>query len=614
MGFLMDGLEAEGYDRSYQDRDLLRRIIAFFRSQTKRMAIVGVAVFLAATFDIALPFFTSRGIDLLAEDTKLSTILLLVGLISFSGASSWLSNYIRRRVSARAVGDVVLSLRTRAFQAVTERDLSFYDEFPTGKIVSRVTSDTQDFANVVQLTIDLISQLLLVGLLLLILLTIDPLLTLVVIAFAPLVMVVALGFRRVARWTTQQSRRILSEVNANIQESISGISVAKAYRQEHAIYETFEGVNQSAYRINLRTDFTFSSIFPLLNFTASVFGATAIIYFGALRVSDGGLTPGQWYLFVLAVAEFWFPLTSIASFWSQFQSGLSASERVFALIDAEPKVVQTDNQKVTDLRGHIEFKNVHFRYTTEETVLQDFNLEIKAGEKIALVGHTGAGKSSLGKLIARFYEFQSGQILIDGRDIRTFDLQSYRRHLGVVSQTPFLFSGTVRDNVRYVNPHATEADVKAVTAKIAGGEWLSTLVKGLDTEVGERGSSISMGQRQLVALSRVLLADPRIFILDEATASIDPLTEAQIQEGLDLVMENRTSIIIAHRLSTIRNADRIIVLREGEIIEEGSHELLVRAGGHYAELYNTYFRHQSLDYIEHAPELLDPEAERALGD
>jgi ABC-type multidrug transport system fused ATPase/permease subunit len=293
---------------------------------------------------------------------------------------------------------------------------------------------------------------------------------------------------------------------------------------------------------------------------------------------------------------FWFPLTGIASFWSQFQLGLSASERVFALIDAEPRVTQTDNQPVPEVKGRIEFRNVDFSYNEQETVLRGFNLTIQAGETVALVGHTGAGKSSLGKLVARFYEFQGGQLLIDDHDIRTFDLQAYRRHMGIVPQSPFLFSGSIADNIRYGKPDAGEAEVLQVAHQIGGGDWLDVLPEGLATPVGEEGRGISMGQRQLVALARVLLEDPSIIILDEATASVDPLTEAQIQEGLDVVLQDRTAIVIAHRLSTIKAADRIIVLRKGEIIEEGSHESLMAHGGHYAELYNTYFRHQSPDF------------------
>ena len=229
-------------------------------------------------------------------------------------------------------------------------------------------------------------------------------------------------------------------------------------------------------------------------------------------------------------------------------------------------------------------------------MLTDFNLTIPAGQTIALVGHTGAGKSSLGKLVARFYEFQGGKLLIDDRDIRTLDLTAYRRHLGIVPQTPFLFTGTVLENIRYGNPNATDADVERVARQVGGGDWIQALPQGLETAISEQGRGISMGQRQLVALARVLLENPAIVILDEATASIDPLTEAQIQEGLDVLLRDRTAIVIAHRLSTVRAADRIIVLRQGAIIEEGDHDGLMGQDGHYAELYDTYFRHQSVDY------------------
>jgi len=297
-------------------------------------------------------------------------------------------------------------------------------------------------------------------------------------------------------------------------------------------------------------------------------------------------------------------LTSIASFWSQFQQGLAASERVFALLDAEPKVVQRGDIKVGTVKGEIRFHNVDFSYTGTEAVLNDFSMTIPAGQTLALVGHTGAGKSSISKLIARFYEFQDGQITVDGHDIRNLDLPTYRSHLGMVTQSPFLFDGSVMENIRYGKANASNEEVIRVAREIGGGDWIDSLPNGLETEVGERGGSLSMGQRQLVALARVQLQEPSIFILDEATASIDPFTETLIQEGLDLVLKDRTSIVIAHRLSTIKHADRIIVLSEGKIIEEGTHDSLLRQGGHYAELYNTYFRHQSLEYIESARSML----------
>jgi ATP-binding cassette subfamily B protein len=303
------------------------------------------------------------------------------------------------------------------------------------------------------------------------------------------------------------------------------------------------------------------------------------------------------------VAFYWFPMMSIASFWSQFQDGLSAAERVFALIDADPLVVQVAGEPVVKLDGRVEFRDLTFTYTGEEVVLSHFNLDIQAGETVALVGHTGAGKSSVARLIARFYEFQEGELLIDGRDIRRLDLRQYRSHVGLVPQDPFLFSGTVRDNIRYSHMEATDAQVQEAVMRLSSGDWLADLPDGLDTDVGERGSNLSMGQRQLVALARVLLKDPTIFVLDEATASVDPFTEMQIQEGLDAIMRDRTAVIIAHRLSTVKHADRIVVIDHGQIIEEGTHDQLLAQGGQYAELYNTYFRHQSLEYIEGLQEL-----------
>lgn len=606
MGFIMEGLDAEAYDRSYTDRELLRRIVGYFRSHLGVMGGVATMVLLNSLMEAAFPILIARGLNQI-EAAQGGNIWQqswwLIGAIFLSGALAWTFNFVRQRYTARTVGDVVLALRKDAFDAVLARDMSFYDEFSSGRIVSRVTSDTQDFSNVVTLTLNLISQLLQVVIIITVLFFINVRLTLIALIIAPITVIAALAFRRIARQTTTQARRVLAEVNANVQESITGIAIAKNFRQEQRIYDEFLKVNAQSYKLSLRQGLVFSGIFPVLG-TISGLGTAMVLYFGGMSVIGGVVTAGAWYLFIESINLFTFPLTSIASFWSQFQLGLAASERVFALIDAEPRVVQKGNEPVESIRGQIEFCDLDFSYNDKETVLQDFNLMIAAGETIALVGHTGAGKSSLGKLVARFYEFQGGMLLIDDHDIRTFNLQDYRRCLGIVPQTPFLFTGTVADNILYGNPSATAEEVVRVAHQVGGGDWLQALPQGLDTPISEQGRGISMGQKQLVALARVLLQNPSIVILDEATASIDPLTEAQIQEGLDIVLKERTAIVIAHRLSTIKAADRIIVLREGEIIEMGDHDGLMIQNGHYAELYNTYFRHQSATY--------QPDAEVAM--
>jgi ATP-binding cassette subfamily B protein len=595
MGFFY-GLNREEYDREYSDRELIKRIYTYFIPHHLRVLAVALLTVVLSLMNVVPRVVISRNLDRLVQDPQsLNALLVMVGVVLLGGVTDWVGNWARRHTLARVIGPIVQTLRQDAFAASMRHDMSFFDEFPSGSIISRITSDTEEFSNVVQLVTDLIGQVLQLIILFVYMFSISLQLTTMVLLFIPIVVAVGISLRKISRRVTREGFRVIAQVNTAIQEAVTGISVAKNFRQEGAIYNEFSIVNQRSYRINLRRGYTLALSIPLLSALSGI--ATAlIVYMGGMRTASTAITVGGWYLFVLSMDRFWFPILNISAFWNQFQGGLSAAERVFALIDAEPTVQQLDNQPVLHLKGDVVFQNVDFQYTDQEKVLDGFSLHIAPGESVALVGHTGAGKSSIAKLIARFYEFQGGEIRIDGADIRTVDLTQYRKQLGIVSQIPFLFSGTIADNIRYGRPDVSDAEIQEIANTVGAGEWLYALPEGLQTNAGERGAHLSMGQRQLVALMRVLVQRPAIFILDEATASIDPFTEAQIQDATELILKQSTSILIAHRLSTIRAVDRIIVLRNGKIIEEGNHADLILQEGHYAELYNTYFRHQSPDY------------------
>jgi ATP-binding cassette subfamily B protein len=597
MGFF-SGLAAEKYDRQYSDKRLFRRILDYFRTQSKKLLVVLTTIIIRSVIDAFTPVIVAKGLDqVTGESITTQFILTLTGIILALGVLNWLTSLLSRRYSARAIAELIRRLSTDAFNASVRQDLSFHDSYSSGKIVSRITSDTREFGQLVTITMDVLMQLISSIILAVVLFRTDWRLAVAIFLLIPLLFFLVMQYRHAARKVTRDGMRAMANVNATIKETVSGIAIAKNFRQEESIYQEFEEANVTSFKVNIKRGFILSVVFPILRSIAGI--ATALlVYFGAMSVLGGMITAGAWYLFLSTVDRFLHPVMNISSFFTNVQSGLSAAERIFALIDAEHSVQQRDSISPQQLNGQIDMIGVDFNYTPDEPVLRSFNLHIEPGETLALVGHTGAGKTSIGRLIARFYEFQAGQILVDGMDIRQFDLVALRRRMGIVSQVPFLFSGTVEENIRYGCPTCNRQEILHIANEIGEGEWLETLPDGFETQVGERGSQLSMGQRQLVALMRVLIQKPSIFILDEATASIDPFTEKQIQTALELILSETTSILIAHRLSTVRSSDRILVMRQGEIIEEGSHQELLSQGKHYAELYNTYFRHQSLAYVE----------------
>jgi len=597
MGAVLGGLDKDRYDRQYSDRYLFGRLWQYMQPYRRQFYITSAMGLVFALLFAASPILISIGVEQLEVDATVEVIMVIVGALGVAAVVQYAANWLQRRTVARLLGHVIADVRKDAFAASLDRDMAFYDENKTGKVLSRITSDTEEFIQIMLLSTQLVSQIVQVFVLLSVLISRNVMLTAIMLAFLLPILLATTFFRYLARQVTRQGSRAMAEVNGTIQETVTGISVAKNFRQEALIYDDFVKTNTQSYTINMKRGTVIAMIFPVLNVMAG-FAAAAVIYFGAELVLEGVIAIGMWYLYIQSVDRFWFPIINLASYWSQFQQAMSALERIFALIDADNTVVQQADQPVQSLDGEITFENVGFAYKTGQSVLQDFTLTIQQGESVAFVGHTGAGKSSIVKLIMRMYEFQQGTISVDGRNIRDLNLQAYRSQLGFVPQTPYLFSGTIADNIRYANPEASDQEVRELAYSIGNGEWLENLPEGLQSPVGERGSRLSIGQRQLVSLLRVLMQKPAIFILDEATASVDNFTEAQIQEALDRILAQSTSILIAHRLSTVRSADRIIVLNQGGIIEQGSHQDLLDQNGHYAELYNTYFRHQSLAYAE----------------
>jgi len=472
------GLEAEQYDRLYKDKDLLNRISKYFRPYRRKMVIVTLFLTLTAFTYAAIPLMTSIAITNLETNREPIYLVFIIISIFSLNCLAWIFNYFRQKYSSMVIGDIVLDLRQDANAAVLDRDLSFFDKNPIGKIVSRMNTDSRDFGQIVELTMQVLSSLFMIGLLLVVMFFINLFLALIFMISIPAFFIVAFTYRKVARRMTLLGQRALASVNAYVKESFSGIQIAKTFRQERKLYDKFKEVNNQSYDVNLKKGFVLVSIFPALAVVQGIV-LTLIIYFGGNFVIRGELSVGDLYLFLQSLSMLFFPLLVIAAFWPQLQLGLAASERIFALIDNLPAVVQNDNRKPEKFKGEIEFRNLSFHYDEGKEVFKNFSLTIHPGESVAIVGHTGAGKSSLAKLLARFYEFQGGDILIDRISIRDFDLKEYRKQIGIISQTPFLWATTLLNNVKYGVDSATEKEVTDALDKAGGTDWVKDLNYGL---------------------------------------------------------------------------------------------------------------------------------------
>lgn len=590
MSHIFTALEPDAYDRRYLDRQILGRLLERIRPQRGRVAVVVACLVLGAAAGAGVPYFLAQIVGTIESDTSVWPPVLW---LAAAGLASWLVFVVGQVFSGAVVQDLLAELRDDTFEAVTRKNLAFFDSTASGSLVSRILTDTQSFANALQIGIDVVGQFLLVIVMAAVLLFVNPLLAGITVVLAVVIVLVTIGFRRISRTASQREARAVAQVNSFVQEAIAGIAVARNFRQESATAAGLAQVNDTWYLAALRLNRLFSGIIPFL-MTLTGLATVAVVWFGGQAVAAGSIPVSELFLFLETLALFWFPLTGVASFWNQFQQGLAAGERIMALQDAEPSVVQRSAEPVASVAGNFRFEGVMLEYRPGVPVLRGLDLHVPAGSTVALVGETGAGKSSVLRVLARSYEFGDGRVTVDGRDIRSLDLEQYRARLGVLTQQPFLLTGTVRENIALGRLGAADAEIRAAAERIADGEWLGDLEAGFDTEVQEGGKNLSVGQRQLVSLARVMLQDPDVLLMDEATSSIDPVTDAQVQKGLRDATDSRTTVIIAHRLPTVLHADALAVIGDGRILEFGSHPQLIAQGGAYTALYGKYFGHQSV--------------------
>lgn len=579
----------QGTGRAF-DRRIFMRMLAYLKPHGKLMALAFLLMLVGTGLTLLTPYLISVAIDqyIVQGDLvgltwiALATIVSYAGIYGATAGQSYILGWVGQKVLA--------TLRSQLFHHLQRLPIGYHDTHIIGVTVSRVIND-------VGVINDLLSQgmvtlvgdtLLLVGIIF-VMMSMSPKLALLAFTVLPLMVLATVVFARYAQSAFRQTRSRIAAVVGNLAEDIAGMRVIQAFAQEGASQERFTEVNQANRDANIDA-MSLSFVFlPSVDFLSMM--ATAIVlWFGGLAVARDELTLGVVVAFLAYVSRFFAPIQELSQLYTTMQSAMAGGERVLELLDTEPTVADpADGREMPRIHGDVELHDVEFAYKENEPVLQGINLTIDAGQTLALVGPTGAGKSSIANLIARFYDVTQGSMTIDGIDVRDVTQASLHHQMGLVPQDPFLFSGTVRDNIRFGVPDASEAQVEAAAVSANAHDFILALPDGYDTAIMEGGSNLSIGQRQLICIARAVLADPRILILDEATASVDTVTEALIQDALDNLLEGRTSVVIAHRLSTIRNADIICALQNGRIVERGTHTELLAEGGLYAKLYARQF-------------------------
>ncbi len=594
-GQLYDYSEEEDQLGKVYDRVLMKRLIGYLKPYRLEVVLIGFLMIGSRGAEWLMPLLMKHGIDEYIGPGDLQGlktiaiyyILLLVGRFIFT----YFEEYRMQMVGQKAMYDIRMSL----FSHLQRLDVRFFDRNPVGRLMTRVMGDVEILKELFTSgVITVFGDLLTIFGIMVMMLIMDWKLALVSFTVLPIIFAATTLYQVYSRRAFRDQRRYLAQINAYLNESIVGMTTMQLFTQEPRSMVRFDEKNQQYLGANLRSIFYFSLFSPMIEVCGSL-ALTVIIWYGGGQALQDALTLGTLFAFIQYSQRFFWPIRELSEKYTIFQNAMASSERIFDLMDTEPTIVTpTPAKELVALKGEIEFRNVWFAYNADDYVLRDVSFKVKAGEKVAFVGHTGSGKTSIINLLCRFYEVNEGQVLIDGTDLREMELPDLRRAVNIVQQNIFLFSGTIEKNINLENPGITKEDTIAAAKEVHLDRYVQNMPAGYATEIREGGAGLSVGQKQLVAFARALASDPDILILDEATSSVDTETELLIQDALNRLMANRTSIVIAHRLSTIQNADKIIVMHRGEIGEMGTHNELLQQRGIYYRLYQLQYKGQEV--------------------
>jgi ATP-binding cassette subfamily B protein len=590
----LGGPQDEDFGRTVSDREIVVRLLSFTWKFREKAILQGLIMLARSFVTLIPPYLFSLAIDryIVSFDHVGLTILALAFLVvnGVTYAISYAHTYLWVWLGSH----LEYNLRMDLFRHLQKLSLGYYAKKDVGSVVSRTTNDIERIISLVSSGIfnAISSVITLVGIIL-IMFWMNPWLSMISFSVVPFIAFVTYYWGKRVRRVYRETRKTIASVSAKIEESVSGMKEIYAFSREQESRQEFQQINISNMQANVTASRTMSAFSPMVH-GFSTLGTFLVLWFGGNAVMNGTMTVGVLFAFMSYMRSFFFPIQTLSQFWNEVQSALAAAERVFQIMDTEIEVFEkADAITMPPIEGRIVYEDLTFSYENGTPVLQDINLVIEKNTTVALVGPTGAGKTTMINLLYRFYDPQEGSITIDGYDLKELSINGYRKQMAIVLQDPFLFAGTVKQNIKYGNLDASEEKVLEVAKAVGAHDFIMKLPEGYQTEVRERGSRLSMGQRQLISLARALIAEPRILILDEATSSIDAYTELIIKQAMEKALIDRTSIVIAHRLSTVRNADMIVVLEEGRIVEKGTHEELIAEDGLYRKLYDMQFKNAS---------------------